>query len=63
MHFGVIMISKRRDTIRYSFGELIRQELTSFALEWNSHRIRRSNMAEAPPGVPNILFRYPELLG
>ena len=31
--------------------------------EWNSHRIRHSNMAETPSGIPNVIFDFPELQG
>ena len=52
-----------RDAVRYAFGHLIQIELDNFQSEWNSHRIRHSNMAEAPPGIPNVLFDFPELQG
>ena len=52
-----------RDALRYSFGTLIQRELDEFATEWNSHRIRHSRMAEQPPGVPNVLYKYPVLHG
>ena len=52
-----------RDTVRYTFGYLIQKELNGFVREWNSHRIRKSNIVEVPPGVPNVLFEFPGLQG
>ena len=52
-----------RDTVRYSFGQLIQQELDKFIVNWNHHRIRHSRMAEIPAGVPNVLYQFPELKG
>lgn len=52
-----------RDSVRFAFGCLLQQQLNSFVLEWNMHRIRPSNMAEAPCGIPNIIFDFPELKG
>ena len=49
--------------MRYCFGKIIQRELDDFVTEWNSHRIRLSKMVEAPSGVPNVLFSYPELHG
>ena len=45
------------------FGPLINKELSQFVVEWNNHRIRYSRMAEVPAGIPEVLFRYPELHG
>ena len=39
------------------------EELEEFTLAWNHHRIRGSNMAEAPAGVPDMLYFMPELSG
>ena len=51
------------DAIRYSFGHMIQSELDRFAEEWNRHRIRRSHMAELPPGIPQVLYNFPDLHG
>ncbi len=52
-----------RDAARYTFGNLLQVQLQNFTREWNSHRIRPSKMAEAPSGIPNVLFEFPELEG
>ena len=52
-----------RDSVRYAFGPLIQEQLNAFLNEWNSHKIRKSKMAEAPDGIPNVLFEFPELKG
>ena len=51
------------DAARYAFGKLIQQGLDEFVTDWNSHRIRQSKMAEAPGGIPNVLFNFPTLKG
>ena len=45
-----------RDIARYCFGNLIQTELNQFVEEWNSHRIRPIKTADAPAGIPNVLF-------
>ena len=57
------MLMVIRDAVRYAFGHLIQIELDNFQSEWNSHRIRHSNMAETPSGIPNVIFDFPELQG
>ena len=52
-----------RDAVRYAFGPLIQQELLQFTSEWNNHRIRQSNMAEVPGGIPEVLYHMPHLKG
>ena len=61
LYYEVLQASvTNRDCARYSFGPL---QLQFFVTEWNSHRIRKSKMAEAPGGIPNVLFSFPELSG
>lgn len=47
----------------YSFGPLIQEELNWVItdLEWNYHQVRPSSMAEAPAGIPEVLYHLPEL--
>lgn len=52
-----------RDAIRFCFGNLISRELEEFMVTWNHHRIRQSNMAETPGGIPDILYHIPEESG
>ena len=49
--------------MRFSFGPLLQLEMDNFVSEWNSHRIRKSNLAEVPSGISNVLFHFPELHG
>ena len=49
-----------RDAIRYCFGPVIEQELCDIVTKWNNHCIRRNSSAEAPGGIPNILYLLPE---
>lgn len=52
-----------RDAVRYSFGAVIQKELDQFVHDWNSHRIRHTNMAEVPHGIPDVLYTVPSLKG
>ena len=52
-----------RDSIRYCFGPLITKELTVLVTEWNYHRIRKTANAEAPGGIPEILYCLPDSTG
>ena len=55
--------SNNRDAIRYCFGPLIAKELTDLVTEWNFHRIRKSANAEAPGGIPEVLYHLPDATG
>lgn len=59
----VAFIRNSSDAARYAFGKLQQQGLDEFVLDWNSHRIRQSKMAEAPGGKPNVLYNFPSLKG
>lgn len=52
-----------RDAVRYTFGPVLQKELNQFVNDWNTHCIRKSTMAEAPGGIPNVLFHFPGLKG
>ncbi len=41
----------------------MQRELTSFAYEWNNHRMRQSRMADVPGGIPEVLFHIPHSQG
>ena len=43
------------------FSPVIQAELNDFVTVWNSRFIRQS--AQAPGGVPNMLFNFPESTG
>ena len=61
--FKYLIPQLNSDAVRFSFGPLLQLQLDNFVSEWNSHRIRKSNMAEVPPGIPDVLFNFPELHG
>ena len=48
-----------RDAMRYCFGPLIQKQLTDLVTEWNHHRIRKTATAEAPGGIPEVLYFLP----
>ncbi|XP_062522376.1 uncharacterized protein LOC134197129 isoform X2 [Corticium candelabrum] len=51
------------DALRFCFMSVIDKELQSVKAEWNAHFIRPSKYCDAPRGIPNILYYYPELKG
>ena len=55
--------SNTRDSVRYCFGPVIVRELCQIVIEWNHHRIRKSATAEAPGGIPDVLYLLPETSG
>ncbi|XP_077865488.1 uncharacterized protein LOC144352201 [Saccoglossus kowalevskii] len=52
-----------RDCLKYIYMPLLEKELESFADEWNSHRIRKQKEQLRPNGVPEDLYKFPELCG
>ena len=38
-------------------------QLNQFVAEWNHHRIRPSKKADAPAGVPEVMFNCPQIYG
>lgn len=51
------------ECLRFSFGELVQQDLYNVRKEWNDHRIRNQNSLNIRGGKPNILFNCPERFG
>ena len=47
------------DAVRYSFGPVIQKQLSQLVMEWNHHRIRKTLTAEAPGGIPEVLYHLP----
>lgn len=58
-----IIIELCRKCIAFAFATLLQRDLDEFVMHWNSHRIRKSNLAESPSGVPNDLYDMPEIEG
>lgn len=48
---------------RFSFKDVLQQELNKIAEAWNIHNMRPVNNAESPSGKPDMLFFMPELKG
>ena len=38
---------------------MIQKQLSDLVLEWNHHRIRNTLTAEAPGGIPEVLYHLP----
>uniref|UniRef100_A0A1X7V6N7 Uncharacterized protein n=1 Tax=Amphimedon queenslandica TaxID=400682 RepID=A0A1X7V6N7_AMPQE len=56
-----IHLSYHLDIARYCFSRIIQDELNQFSKEWNSHRIRPSKHADAPAGIPDVMYSFPSL--
>ncbi len=52
---------------RYSagvvFGILLQKDVREFALDWNSHLIRKNRLTKSPRGRPSDLYSMPILQG
>lgn len=51
------------DAVRYCFGPVIQNEITHLVTEWNHHHVRKTPTAEAPGGIPKVLYHLPETSG
>ena len=48
-----------RECLKFCFMQVIQKELNVIARNWNLHRIRPSNNAESPSGIPDVLYFNP----
>ena len=58
-----VPILDNRDALRYCFGPVVQKQLADLVIEWNHHRVRKTATAEAPGGVPEVLYFSPESSG
>ena len=42
---------------------MVQKQLSDLVLEWNHHRIRNTATAEAPGGIPEVLYHLPSSTG
>ena len=49
--------------MRYCFSPVVQKQLTDLVIEWNHHRVWKSGAAEAPGGIPEVLYFSPESSG
>ena len=42
---------------------MIQNEITHLVTEWNHHHVRKTPTAEAPGGIPEVLYHLPETSG
>eukprot|EP00118_Oscarella_pearsei_P013948 m.115907 g.115907 ORF g.115907 m.115907 type:complete len:79 (+) comp37571_c0_seq12:1112-1348(+) len=52
-----------KDSLKFCFMEILQRKLDEVRTEWNFHRVRKSKNAEAPGGIPELLYYVPELEG
>ncbi|XP_061170613.1 uncharacterized protein LOC133179995 [Saccostrea echinata] len=43
--------------------QIIREELEEVKFAWNNHRIRKQKSGDIVPGIPELLYHVPEMLG
>ena len=48
-----------RECLKFCFMQVIQKELNVIARNWNLHRIRPSNNAESPSGIPDVRYFNP----
>jgi len=49
--------------LQFCFTQLLRQEAEDVVRIWNHHKIRKSHEMGCPPGIPEVLYRTPQLYG
>ncbi|XP_061167357.1 uncharacterized protein LOC133176218 [Saccostrea echinata] len=49
--------------VQYCYMEIIRTELEEVKFAWNNHRIRNQKLGDTVPGIPELLYHVPEMLG
>nr|XP_022303069.1 uncharacterized protein LOC111110748 isoform X6 [Crassostrea virginica] len=49
--------------IQYCYMDIIRRELDDVTYAWNCHRIRSQKHGDIVPGIPDLLYNVPEMLG
>ena len=54
---------EHRDAVRYCFGPVVTKQLADLVIEWNHHRVRKTATAEAPGGIPEVLYFSPNSSG
>ena len=45
-----------RECLKFCFMHVVQTELNRVAVNWNVHRIRKSNNVESLPGPPDVLY-------
>lgn len=43
--------------------QIIREELEEVKFAWNNHSIRKQKSGDIVPGIPELLYHVPEMLG
>lgn len=43
--------------------EILQKELDTIRMDWNQHRVRKSNGSVSPSGKPDIMYSLPNLYG
>jgi hypothetical protein len=51
------------DAMRYCFSPVVQKQLSDLVIEWNNHRVWKNMTAEAPGGIPEVLYFSPESSG
>lgn len=49
--------------VQYVYLPLIKRELKEIKEMWNNHSIRRQKLGDTIPGIPDVLFHNPEIVG
>ena len=58
-----LIVELFRALVQYCFMNIIRTELEEVKCAWNVHRIRQQNTGDVIPGIPDLLYHVPEMLG
>lgn len=52
-----------RRCLAFACAEVLQEELNSFLVHWNGHKIRPSRNADSPSGYPDDMYDMPEFYG
>lgn len=57
-HIHILFLISRK-CMRFSFMDLLQEDLDRVVNNWNNHTIRQTRSSECPHGKPNILYLLP----
>ena len=55
--------SYNRHCLAYVYAGMIEQDIKELSDLWNTHRLRCNRLSKCPDGIPDDLFRLPQLQG
>lgn len=60
---NIKILNLYRLSIQYVYLPLIKKDLKEIMEQWNNHLIRRQKLGDTIQGIPDVLFKNPEIVG